>query len=352
MRKKKLPAVLALLALFILYGLCATGTGPLDHWRFPDAAGTAESDSAAQDADLPVSTDSTDPDSSAQDADKQDVDIHDGSGATKPDFKVQDRPYVRLNGDVPFFTEEEISNAAACIRESAGTVSPGEWMLALPLDELGRCQAVTAVVGPETIPAEERESIREIEPSGWKQAEYDWIEGRYLYNRCHLVGYQLCGVSADERNLVTGTHYLNITGMQPWEDWVAEYVCRTAEHVLYRATPIFDGENPVASGIQMEAEGLENSEFHFCVYCFNIQPGIRIDYRTGLSEEEERRPSADIPVETDEMAAYILNTNSGKFHYPGCEAAQEIAWRNRIEWIRGRDELRELGYMPCGLCRP
>ena len=265
------------------------------------------------------------------------------------------RPYIRLSGEMPSFTEEEKAAAISAISGNDGTIVPGGWMQTQPQDELGRCQPVTAVVGPETIPSEERESIREIEPSGWKQAGYEFIEGGYLYNRCHLVGYQLCGVSADERNLVTGTHYVNVTGMQPWEDWVAEYVCRTSEHVLYRVTPCFEDGNLVASGILMEAEGLENSTFRFCVYCFNVQPGVRIDYRTGYSEEAEGGLSADEAPEEDGTgsdAAYILNTNSGKFHRPDCEAAKEIAWRNRIEWVRSREELAELGYVPCGVCRP
>lgn len=264
------------------------------------------------------------------------------------------RSCVRVQKDMPCFTDADRNAAEQIIRTAQTMEEPGMWLFCKPLDELGRCQAAAAVVGPETMATGERESIRDVQPSGWNQAVYDSIEGGFLWNRCHLVGYQLCGVSADEKNLVTGTHYLNITGMQPWEDWIAEYVYRTKEHVLYRVTPIFEGDNLVASGILLEAEGMETRTFHFCVYCFNAEPGIYIDYKTGESEEKtEDEFPADIRQESEGTeAAYILNTNSGKFHSPQCEAAQEIAWRNRIEWVRSREELCELGYVPCGACRP
>ena len=365
MKKNRLPAVLALLALFILYILCTGGNELLAHLRDSDPAPVTGPAAAGQkepadpaDRTSSLSIDSEIPDSSLKASGSAGTYSKASDLPDPADISFSGKPYMRLHGDVPLFTEEDRTDADACIRESSGTVSPGGWMQARPLDRLGRCQGVTAIVGPETIPSEDRESIREVEPSGWRQAEYDFIEGGYLYNRCHLAGFQLCGVSADERNLVTGTQYLNITGMQPWEDWVAEYVCRTGEHVLYRVTPVFEGENLVASGIQIEAEGMENSVFHFCVYCFNVQPGIRIDYRTGRSEAEGIRGAEDDVIwddaasETGIMTAYILNTNSGKFHRPECEAAGKIAWRNRIVWERSREELIELGYAPCGMCRP
>ena len=274
-------------------------------------------------------------------------------------------PFVRISGDRPFFSEEEIeevsgsdtvlSGNGTALSESGTAFSGGEPVFQ-PLDERGRCGPAMMVVSAETMPAEEREPISDIQPSGWTQAEYDSIHGEYLFNRCHLIGYQLCGVSADERNLITGTRYLNITGMQPWEDWVAEYVCRTGHHVLYRVTPVFEGQNLVAAGVLLEALGVEDPTFHFCVYCFNVQPGIQIDYRTGKSAEETAAESnaeeANHSALSEITPVYILNTNSGKFHRPECAAAQEIAWRNRIEWIRSREEICELGYTPCGFCDP
>ena len=269
------------------------------------------------------------------------------------------RPFIRLRNDEPFFSEDERKAAAdnpeAGAAGSALLLSAGVPVFQ-PLDERGRCGPALMAVGAETMAAGEREPISEIQPSGWMQAEYEGIDGGYLYHRCHLIGYQLCGISADERNLITGTRYLNITGMQPWEDWVAEYVSRTGRHVLYRVTPVFEGQNAVASGVLLEAEGVEDDTFRFCVFCYNVQPGIRIDYRTGVSAEENSvsgMADGSVYAAADENApVYILNTNSGKFHRPDCDAAQEIAWRNRIEWIRGREDLCELGYSPCGSCRP
>ena len=136
---------------------------------------------------------------------------------------------------------------------------------------------------------EERESISEITPSGWKQAEYKGIvEGDYLYNRCHLIGYQLAGENANEKNLITGTRYLNIEGMLPFENKVAEYIDENRNnHVLYRVTPIYDGNNLVASGVLMEAYSVEDNGKGVCfnIYAYNVQPGISIDYATGESKE-------------------------------------------------------------------
>ena len=133
------------------------------------------------------------------------------------------------------------------------------------------------------MPDEERGSIQEVKPSGWENEYYDFVEGGYVYNRCHLIGYQLAGENANEKNLITGTRYMNVEGMLPFENQVAEYVRETGNHVLFRVTPIYDGKNLVASGVQMEAESVEDDgeSVKFNVYCYNVQPGVEIDYATG-----------------------------------------------------------------------
>lgn len=154
------------------------------------------------------------------------------------------------------------------------------------LDSLGRCGTCYALLGKETMPTEPRGKIGMIKPSGWHTVKYDNIDGRYLYNRCHLIGYQLSGENANEKNLITGTRYLNVEGMLPFENEVADYI-RTGRHVLYRVTPIFVGNDLVATGVKMEAKSIEDDEIQFNVFCFNVQPGIKINYTTGESEAEE-----------------------------------------------------------------
>ena len=165
------------------------------------------------------------------------------------------------------------------------------------LDELGRCTAAFAVVGPETQPTEKRGSIGEVRPSGWQMAKYDFVEGKYLFNRCHLLGYQLTGENANERNLITGTRYLNVQGMLPFENAVADYVDATGNHVLMAVTPVFEGSELVARGVHMMAESVEDGGegVAFNVFCYNVQPGVVIDYGTGASMlEEDATPLPDV----------------------------------------------------------
>ena len=181
-------------------------------------------------------------------------------------------PSVEVSGNVPQFTEED--KARASFEEYSA------------LDSLGRCGVAFALVGTETMPTEERGSIGMVKPSGWQTVRYDGlVDGNYLYNRCHLIGYQLAGENANERNLITGTRYLNVEGMLPYENRVADYVERTGNHVLYRVTPVFEGSNLVASGVQMEAWSVEDAGagVNFDVWCYNVQPGVTIDYATGDS---------------------------------------------------------------------
>ena len=183
--------------------------------------------------------------------------------------------YIAINENIPFFTEEEIVEAS--------------YELYGELDGLGRCTEAIACVGVDIMPTEERGSIGSVKPSGWQTVKYDFISGKYLYNRCHLIGYQLTGENANKQNLITGTRFLNIEGMLPFEDMVADYVKETENHVMYRVTPIFEGENLVASGVLIEGWSVEdNGEgICFCVYAYNNQPGVVIDYATGDSHPEE-----------------------------------------------------------------
>ena len=184
-------------------------------------------------------------------------------------------PYVELNGNLPYFTDEELSTTA--------------FELYSELDSLGRCGAGYANICKEIMPTEERGSIGMVKPTGWHTVKYDCIADRYLYNRCHLIGYQLAGENANEKNLITGTRYLNVDGMLPFENEVADYVNDTDNHVLYRVTPVFSGDNLLASGVIIEAKSVEDNGagLQFNVYCYNVQPGISIDYTTGESWENQ-----------------------------------------------------------------
>ena len=181
-------------------------------------------------------------------------------------------PYVIINNNEPNFPEEDFnSNSFEKYSE---------------LDSLGRCGVAYANVSKETMPTEARGEISKVKPTGWHTVKYDCVEGKYLYNRCHLIGYQLTAENANKQNLITGTRYLNVDGMLPFENQVAEYVKQENGHVLYRVTPIFKENNLVANGVQMEAESVEDKgeKVKFNVYAFNVQPNIKIDYLTGNSE--------------------------------------------------------------------
>lgn len=246
-------------------------------------------------------------------------------------------PYVVINDNEPSFTEEEMTTE---VFEQYD-----------PLDAFGRCGEAYANICEELMPTEERQSISSVKPTGWQSVEYDIVDGNYLYNRCHLIGFQLAGENANENNLITGTRYCNVEGMLPFENMVAEYVEETGNHVLYKVTPIFDGGNLVASGVQMEAKSVEDDGegVEFNVYCYNVQPGIEIDYETGdswLSEEEL------VSSSSTEEATYILNTNSKKFHIVGCSGTKTMKEANKEEFTGSRADLISQGYEPCKSCNP
>ena len=277
-------------------------------------------------------------------------------------------PYVYVNDGEPTFTDEQ--RAAEPGHEHYGE-----------LDELGRCTAAFAVVGPETQPTEKRGSIGEVRPSGWQMAKYDFVEGKYLFNRCHLLGYQLTGENANERNLITGTRYLNVQGMLPFENAVADYVDATGNHVLMAVMPVFEGSELVARGVHMMAESVEDGGegVAFNVFCYNVQPGVVIDYGTGESMlEEDATPLPDVSGaesapdtasegagagEASEKGAtgsaegkgtteYVLNTNSKKFHLPSCSSVDQMSPKNREDVEDTRENLIAKGYDPCKRYNP
>ena len=260
-----------------------------------------------------------------------------------------DSPYVVVNDNSPYFSDDEKANVNA-------------FEIYSELDSLGRCGVAYANICKELMPTEERGEIGSIKPSGWHTVNYhEYIDGNYLYNRCHLIGYQLSGENANEKNLITGTRYMNVQGMLPFEDMVSSYVESTGNHVLYRVTPIFEGDNLVASGVLMEAYSVEDqgAGVMFNVYCYNVQPGIIIDYATGNSELS----SDAVPIQNQETTSeasnmqsettdYILNTNTKRFHYPDCKSVSDMKEKNKQSYHGSREDLISQGYKPCGNCCP
>lgn len=191
------------------------------------------------------------------------------------------KAYTEVNGNVPFFTDDELSDVSYEYYEE--------------LDALGRCGVCMASVGQDIMPTKERESIGDVKPTGWHTVKYEGlVDGNYLYNRCHLLGFQLTGENANRKNLITGTRYMNVEGMLPFENMVADYVKETGNHVMYRVTPLFDGDNLVADGVLMEAKSVEDggADILFNVFCYNVQPGVSIDYATGESSLDESAMAA------------------------------------------------------------
>ena len=220
-----------------------------------------------------------------------------------------------------------------------------------------------ACLGPETLPArgEERESISEVHPTGWHSIRYDFVDGGSLYNRSHLIGWALSAENANERNLVTGTRWMNADVMRPFEEDVADYIYKTDNHVLYRSTPVFEGDELVCRGIRVEALSLEDGgrEINFDVWCPNLQPGVTIDYATGdawIDEEtiddvvEGASSQGDDAIDRDAEGTFILNTSSKKIHEPDCEGVQDMSPRNREEFTGSIAEAERLGYNLCPQC--
>lgn len=256
-------------------------------------------------------------------------------------------PYVEINGNIPYFTENEI--------KTFGHRSDFEQYS--ELDNLGRCGTAFANICIDIMPTEKREAIGSVKPTGWHTASYpEYITDKYLYNRCHLIAFMLAGENANPCNLITGTRYMNVTGMLPFEDEVNDYVQFTDNHVLYRVTPIFIGNELVARGVLMEARDIENNgqSIQFCVFCYNVQPYIKIDYATGESWINDNSETGwnENNAKDPTAKTYILNTNSKTFHLPNCSAANKISNKNKKEINANRNEIIEWGYKPCGICHP
>ena len=256
-----------------------------------------------------------------------------------PEFS--DSAYVELNDNQPEFSDEEKQNT-----QSFETYSE--------LDSLGRCGVAFACIGQDLMPTEDRESISQVKPTGWQTVKYDFVDGKYLYNRCHLIGFQLTGENANEKNLITGTRYMNVEGMLPFENMVADYIKETDNHVLYRVTPVFENQELVARGVQMEAWSVEDKGDGICynVYVYNNQPGVAIDYATGKSEEMGEESSQQGESSQATEGDYILNTSSRKFHLPDCPSVDKIKEKNKEEYHGSREDLIEQGYEPCQSCHP
>ncbi len=247
-------------------------------------------------------------------------------------------PWVEIDRGTPGFTPEDLTTDF--------------FEQYSPLDDLGRCGTAYACVARDLMPTEDRGSISSVTPSGWINKQYDFVDGKYLYNRCHLIGFQLTGENANKSNLITGTRYLNIEGMLPFENMVGDHVKEEDHHVLYRVTPIYRADDLVCSGVQMEGWCVECGEsryaedyFGFHVYCYNVQPGVLIDYATGDSVPSEIGQGGEVQT-------WVLNTSSKKFHDPDCSNAANISEKNRDTVKCTRDELIFQGYDPCGICKP
>lgn len=285
--------------------------------------------------------------------------------------------FTYVNDNIPDFSKEEIWTST---QESLE-----------PLDDLGRCGAANSCIGQDGMPTEPRGDISSVEPTGWHADKYEFVEGELLFNRCHLIGHQLSGDDAIPRNLITGTSYMNRDGMLQFENAIASYVKDTGNHVMYRVTPIFAGDELLARGVHMEAISVEDdgAGVSFNVFCYNVQPGVDIDYKngdnkladdslmledyqagqfsliantSGLTKMQESSASPDTSLNSDNtdnteepeehITTYILNTNTGKFHYPDCRSVKDMKDKNKQEVEATREEIINRGFSPCGNCKP
>lgn len=237
-------------------------------------------------------------------------------------------PYIEINGNEPDFPKSEWKETS--------------FEQYRDLDSLGRCGTAYANVGTDLMPTEKRGSIGQVKPTGWQTVKYDIVDGKYLYNRCHLIGYQLSGENANEKNLITGTRYMNVEGMLPFENMVADYVKETGNHVLYRVTPVFRGDNLLADGVQMEAFSVEDEGegISYNVFVYNAQPGIRINYANG----ESSLSVSGIPGDEASQGDIRGNSRSKIYHCPGQAAYEEMADSKYLVIFGSEQEAEEAGY--------
>lgn len=255
------------------------------------------------------------------------------------------KAYVAVNNNEPFFTDSDMTTTAF---ENYSD-----------LDSLGRCGVAYANICKDIMPTEERGKIGMIKPSGWHTVKYDVIKDRYLYNRCHLIGYQLAGENANPKNLITGTRYLNVEGMLPFENLVADYVNNTGNHVLYRVTPMFSGSNLVANGVLIEAKSVEDNGggILFNVYCYNVQPGVGINYENGdswldgttgsASSGSDSSAAENSAADSSNSETMVHITATGKkYHRADCRTLKKSDTEVTL------DEAKSMGLSPCGICNP
>lgn len=242
------------------------------------------------------------------------------------------QPYIEINQNEPTFDEKDYQQPAF---ESYS-----------PLDSLGRCQQAQAKISQDLMPTEDRGSIANVKPSGWHTVKYDIVPGKYLYNRCHLIGYQLTGENANEKNLITGTKYMNTEGMLPFEDMVVDYIKETGDQVLYRVTPIFTGKNLIADGVQIEASSVSDygDSISFNVFIYNVQPGITIDYSDGSSQLDDSSVSDHTKDDQNKTIEIRGNKNSKIYHCPGQRNYEDMEDSKNLILFQSEEEAISAGY--------
>lgn len=346
MKKLKLLLANILLAGVLVLGGCADAGESSQSSSSKET--TAQESGSSEDQSAETSTDSSDDTSSQTDFDNSSGADTTGKAKTATSKaktsavstskipKYSGSPYIKVHNNVPFFKKSDLTKK---VFEKYSK-----------LDALGRCRTAYANICKATMPTEKRGRIGMVKPSGWHTVKYNNVDGKYLYNRCHLIGYQLTAENANERNLMTGTRYLNVDGMLPFENMVADYVKETNNHVLYRVTPMYTDDNLLADGVLMEAESVEDKGkgISYCVYVYNVQPGIKIDYETGDSSAKDSRRSG----QSSAKGTYIINENTNKFHKPDCRSVKMMKDKNKKTYTGKRSELINSGYEPCKNCNP
>lgn len=269
---------------------------------------------------------------------------------------AKNRPYKVINNNRPTFRKSQLTT------KSFERYSK--------LDSLGRCGTAFANVSKSTMPTEKRGAIGMIRPTGWHTVKYSNVPGKYLYNRCHLIAYELTAENANERNLITGTRYLNIEGMLPFENMVADYVKETGNHVLYKVKPKFKGNNLLASGVYMQAESVEDrgKGISFNIYCYNIQPGITINYadgssskngKAGTSGQKKQTAKKTVKRKTEKKAGsaggksvYVYLSRTGtKYHRYSCGTLSRSKASRSVRKVK-RSWAKKNGYTACKVCKP
>lgn len=336
MKKRAILIVSVLLAICLLFSGCGIdGSNPQGTGPSQTTSSTSSPDSFENNDSSNISTPS---------------DTNDNTNQTQSDSKpvsldsipaYSGKAYVYINNGNPGFSDSDLKTKS--------------YEYYSPRDRLGRCGVVHACIGRDIMPTEDRGSIGMVKPTGWHTVKYDCVDGKYLYNRCHLIGFQLTGENANEENLITGTRYMNVTGMLPFENMVADYVKETGNHVMYRVTPLFKDNNLLAHGVQMEAYSVEDDGDGICfnVFVYNVQPQITIDYATGESSYNGTvvEPDDDDNYQT-QSASYILNKNTKKIHLPSCYSVDQMKESNKEYYTGDIDDLLGRGYSRCKNCNP